>query len=88
VVRLHHSLLLFGGNVQRQEEQVAAGELENVDIQRALLTAGGQAAIEGIAGRILALAPFVPAWAACGRAQVKAQPLVQQQKSQLKLRSR
>jgi hypothetical protein len=50
--------LLFGGNVQRQEEQVAAGELESVNIEKALIAAGGQAAIEGIAGRILALAPF------------------------------
>lgn len=52
--------LLFGGNVQRQEEQVAAGELENVDINKALVAAGGQAAIEGIAGRILAFMPFRP----------------------------
>jgi predicted transcriptional regulator len=52
--------LLFGGNVQRQEEQVAAGELENVDISKALVAAGGQAAIEGIAGRILAFMPFKP----------------------------
>jgi len=63
--------LLFGGNVQRQEEQVAAGELENVDIQRALVAAGGQAAIEGIAGRILALAPLRPGvgslWARAGK---------------------
>lgn len=63
--------LLFGGNVQRQEEQVAAGELENVDIQRALVAAGGQAAIEGIAGRILALAPLRPGvgsiWARVGK---------------------
>ena len=50
--------LLFGGNVQRQEEQVAKGELKSVDIEKALVAAGGQAAIEGIAGRILALAPF------------------------------
>jgi adenylate kinase family enzyme len=63
--------LLFGGNVQRQEEQVAAGELENVDIQRALIAAGGQSAIEGIAGRILALAPLRPGvgslWARAGK---------------------
>ena len=52
--------LLFGGNVQRQEEQVAAGELEKVDINKALISAGGQAAIEGIAGRILAFMPFKP----------------------------
>ena len=31
--------LLFGGNVQRQEEQVAAGELDKVSVERALLTA-------------------------------------------------
>lgn len=63
--------LLFGGNVQRQEEQVAAGELESVDIQRALVAAGGQAAIEGIAGRILALVPLRPGvgsiWARAGK---------------------
>lgn len=52
--------LLFGGNVQRQEEQVAAGELESVDIQKALVAAGGQAAVEGIAGKILAFMPFKP----------------------------
>lgn len=52
--------LLFGGNVQRQEEQVAAGELDKVDINKALLAAGGQAAIEGIAGKILAFMPFKP----------------------------
>ena len=52
--------LLFGGNVQRQEEQVAAGELEKVDINKALISAGGQAAIEGIAGKILAFMPFKP----------------------------
>ena len=50
--------LLFGGNVQRQEEQVAKGELKSVDIEKALVAAGGQAAIEGIAGRVLALAPL------------------------------
>jgi hypothetical protein len=52
--------LLFGGNVQRQEEQVAAGELDKVSVERALLTAIPQAALEGIAGRILALAPLRP----------------------------
>lgn len=52
--------LLFGGNVQRQEEQVAAGELDKVDIERALIAAGGQAAIEGIAGKVLALMPLKP----------------------------
>jgi hypothetical protein len=44
--------LLFGGNVQRQEEQVAAGELENVDIQRALRGRWWSSCnLEGIAGR-------------------------------------
>lgn len=52
--------LLFGGNVQRQEEQVAAGELDKVSVERALATAIPQAALEGIAGRILALAPLRP----------------------------
>ena len=50
--------LLFGGNIQRQEEQVEAGELDAVNVERALIAAGGQAAIEGIAGRILAFTPF------------------------------
>jgi len=63
--------LLFGGNVQRQEEQVAAGELDKVDIEKALIAAGGQAAIEGIAGRILAFLPFKPGvgslWARAGK---------------------
>ncbi len=44
--------LLFGGNVQRQEEQVAAGELDEVSVQRALATAIPQAALEGIAGNV------------------------------------
>lgn len=50
--------LLFGGNVQRQEEQVAIGELDEVSVQRALLTAIPQAALESIAGRILAFTPL------------------------------
>ncbi len=50
--------LLFGGNIQRQEEQVEAGELDAVNVEKALIAAGGQAAIEGIAGKILAFTPF------------------------------
>ena len=50
--------LLFGGNVQRQEEQVEAGELDAVNVEKALIAAGGQAAIEGIAGKILAFTPL------------------------------
>jgi hypothetical protein len=63
--------LLFGGNVQRQEEQVAAGELDQVSVQRALLTALPQAALEGIAGKILAFTPLRPGigsvWARAGK---------------------
>lgn len=63
--------LLFGGNVQRQEEQVAAGELEKVSIEKALIAAGGQSAIEGIAGKILAFTPFKAGvgnlWARAGK---------------------
>jgi len=63
--------LLFGGNVQRQEEQVAAGELDEVSVQRALATAIPQAALEGIAGRILAFTPLRPGvgnvWARAGK---------------------
>ena len=66
--------LLFGGNVQRQEEQVAAGELEKVSIEKALVAAGGQAAIEGIAGKILAFTPFKAGvgnlWARAGKGAV------------------
>jgi hypothetical protein len=51
--------LLFGGNVQRQEEQVAAGELAERDLQRALVATFGQAALEGVASSILAVRPFV-----------------------------
>jgi hypothetical protein len=50
--------LLFGGNVQRQEEQVAAGELDEVNVQRALLTAIPQAALESIAAKVLAFTPL------------------------------
>ena len=50
--------LLFGGNIQRQEEQVEAGELDAVNVEKALIAAGGQAAIEGIAGKILAFTPL------------------------------
>ncbi len=50
--------LLFGGNIQRQEEQVEAGELDAVNVEKALIAAGGQAVIEGIAGKILAFTPF------------------------------
>ena len=63
--------LLFGGNVQRQEEQVAAGELDEVSVLRALGTAIPQAALEGIAGKILAFTPLRPGigsvWARAGK---------------------
>lgn len=52
--------MMFGSNVQRQEEQVAAGELEDVSIQRALVAAVGQSAVESIAGKMLAFMPFRP----------------------------
>ena len=45
--------IMFGYNVQRQEEEVAAGRLAKVDLGNALQAAVGQAALETIADRFL-----------------------------------
>ena len=45
--------ILFGNNIQRQEDQVAAGELDSVDVGAALRATFGQAALEGISDKIL-----------------------------------
>ena len=50
--------LLFGGNIQRQEGQVAEGELERVDAAKALLATFGQVALETVANAILVLKPI------------------------------
>ena len=52
--------LIFGSHMQRQEEAYAAGELENVDAGRALRTAIGASAVDGIANTILRALPFRP----------------------------
>jgi len=45
--------ILFGNNIQRQEDEVAAGRKESVDVGAALTATFGQAALEGIADKIL-----------------------------------
>jgi len=45
--------ILFGNNIQRQEDEVAAGRRKNVDVGAALAATFGQAALEGIADKIL-----------------------------------
>ena len=45
--------ILFGNNIQRQEDRVAAGELDSVDVGAALRATFGQAALEGLADKIL-----------------------------------
>lgn len=46
--------LFFGRNIQRQEQQVAAGALPEVDRMAALRTAGGQALLNSVGDKILA----------------------------------
>ena len=45
----------FGGNIQRQEAEVAAGRKEEVDVADAVTAAVGQSAVNAIADRFLAL---------------------------------
>jgi len=45
--------ILFGNNIQRQEDRVAAGELDSVDVGAALRATFGQAALEGLADKVL-----------------------------------
>jgi hypothetical protein len=46
--------LFFGRNIQRQEQQVEAGALPEVDRMNAFLTAGGQAVLNSVGDKILA----------------------------------
>jgi len=43
----------FGGNIQRQEDEVAAGNLEGVDVQGALVSALGQSALNSVGDKLL-----------------------------------
>jgi len=45
--------ILFGNNIQRQEDEVAAGKKASVDVGAALKATFGQATLEGIADKIL-----------------------------------
>ncbi len=45
--------ILFGNNIQRQEDEVAAGKKASVDVSDALVATFGQAALEGIADKVL-----------------------------------
>ena len=45
--------ILFGNNIQRQEDEVSAGKKADVDVGAALKATYGQAALEGIADKIL-----------------------------------
>ena len=45
--------ILFGNNIQRQEDEVAAGKKASVDVGDALIATFGQATLEGIADKIL-----------------------------------
>lgn len=50
--------ILFGNNIQRQEDEVAAGEKDRVDVGDALTATFGQAALESISGKLLLKSPF------------------------------
>ena len=52
--------ILFGNNIQRQEDEVAAGKKSEVDVGAALTATFGQAALEGIADKILLGSIFRP----------------------------
>jgi len=52
--------ILFGNNIQRQEDEVAAGKKASVDVGAALTATFGQAALEGIADKILLGGAFRP----------------------------
>jgi hypothetical protein len=45
--------ILFGNNIQRQEDEVAAGKKDRVDVSDALVATFGQAALEGVADKLL-----------------------------------
>jgi hypothetical protein len=50
----------FGGNIQRQEEEVAAGRKEEVDVADAIIGAIGQATINSVADKFLILGILKP----------------------------
>ena len=52
--------ILFGNNIQRQEDEVAAGKKASVDVGAALKATFGQATLEGIADKILLGSVFRP----------------------------
>jgi hypothetical protein len=45
--------ILFGNNIQRQEDEVAAGKKDRVDVSDALVATFGQATLEGVADKLL-----------------------------------
>ena len=52
--------ILFGNNIQRQEDEVAAGNKDSVDVEAALKATFGQATLEGIADKLLLGGLFRP----------------------------
>jgi hypothetical protein len=60
LVRLLQSPTIFGGNVQRQEEEVKAGRKDKVDLTDALAATVGSATVEAIADRFLILGLIKP----------------------------
>ena len=50
--------ILFGNNIQRQEDEVAAGARDKVDVGDALTATFGQATLESISGKLLLKSPF------------------------------
>ena len=52
--------VLFGNNIQRQEDLVATGKKDKVDVGAALKATFGQAALEGVADKILLGGLFRP----------------------------
>jgi len=52
--------ILFGNNIQRQEDEVAAGKKASVDVGDALVATFGQATLEGISDKLLLGGIFKP----------------------------
>ena len=52
--------ILFGNNIQRQEDEVASGKKASVDISDALTATFGQAILEGVSDKILLGSVFKP----------------------------
>ena len=53
--------ILLGNDIQRQEDEVAAGRKDRVDLSDALLATFGQATLESISGKLLLGSLFKPA---------------------------